>query len=238
MIIFALCGGIYLTINEMNRRAVANNEHWHSLWMPRYLGIVWPAFAIVVAAALLRLPTRPLRYAAIVLVLAARTSRSSPRVFIKASRRLSSSPATCWRPARIAPICSADSPKVGAPVPAKDSTRRRRGAITWSCSRTSKFTPEEFRANRQRFFTEFQAHLTNNPAWLASDVKRLPQVSHLVVWDKIERGSSEMYPDDLLRSQLGADWRKDSDEVFSGFDHWTWQKLFQVRRREYVRTGH
>ena len=100
-----------------------------------------------------------------------------------------------------------------------------------------KFTPEEFRANRQRFFTEFQAHLTNNPTWLAGDVKRLTQVSHLIVWDKIERGSSEVYPDDLLRSQLGAGWRKDSDEVFGGFDHWTWQKLFQVRRREYVRTG-
>src|SRR5205807_761314 len=38
---------------------------WHSLWMPRYLGLVWPAFAIAIASLLWRLPTRPLRYGAI-----------------------------------------------------------------------------------------------------------------------------------------------------------------------------
>ncbi|MFT3784636.1 MAG: hypothetical protein QM770_00530 [Tepidisphaeraceae bacterium] len=36
-----------------------------NLWMPRYPGFVWPFFAIGVAALLMRLPTKPLRWSAI-----------------------------------------------------------------------------------------------------------------------------------------------------------------------------
>ena len=36
-----------------------------SVWMPRYLGMIWPAFAIAVSVLLCRLPTRVLRVGAI-----------------------------------------------------------------------------------------------------------------------------------------------------------------------------
>ncbi len=45
-----------------------------SAWLPRYLGIMWPAFAIAVAALVMRLPSRPLRTATVVFLMATNLS--------------------------------------------------------------------------------------------------------------------------------------------------------------------
>jgi hypothetical protein len=52
-----------------------------SMWMPRYLGVIWPAFAIAVAVLLSRLPTRPLRWTAIALLVLVNLGQFSARVF-------------------------------------------------------------------------------------------------------------------------------------------------------------
>lgn len=49
--------------------ARAAKERWANIWMPRYLGFVWPAFAIGLCVLLARLPTRPLRWGAIGLLI-------------------------------------------------------------------------------------------------------------------------------------------------------------------------
>jgi hypothetical protein len=79
-VVYTLCGGIYLITSDLNRRAMLNGGHWHSLWMPRYLGMIWPAFAIAVATLLWRLPTRPLRYGAISLVALINLAQFSARL--------------------------------------------------------------------------------------------------------------------------------------------------------------
>jgi hypothetical protein len=39
------------------------------MWVPRYIAVIWPAFAIILCALLIRLPSRPLRYFAIAVLL-------------------------------------------------------------------------------------------------------------------------------------------------------------------------
>src|SRR5206468_8185515 len=63
--VFAICIAVYLHLRSANLHAILGGDRWHSVWMPRYLGIVWPAMAIIVSVLLLRLPTRPLRAVAV-----------------------------------------------------------------------------------------------------------------------------------------------------------------------------
>ena len=55
-------------------------DMWRSLWMPRYVAIVFPAFAIAVAALLMRLPTRPLRGLAVAVLLGANLTNAFARM--------------------------------------------------------------------------------------------------------------------------------------------------------------
>src|SRR5690606_8357069 len=53
-----------------------------SVWMPRYLAFIWPAAALGLSALLMRLPTRPLRWAAIGVVIAVNLGQIYGRVFL------------------------------------------------------------------------------------------------------------------------------------------------------------
>ncbi|MCS7033006.1 MAG: hypothetical protein NZ561_03315 [Phycisphaerae bacterium] len=59
----------------------AAGRRWHNVWMPRYLGVLWPAFAIALCALILRLPTRPLRGGVIALLLAVNVVQFAVRVW-------------------------------------------------------------------------------------------------------------------------------------------------------------
>jgi hypothetical protein len=63
------------------QQAKSAGDDWKSVWMPRYLGFVWPAFAVGLSVLILRLPTRPVRLAAIGLLLALNLVQFSVRVW-------------------------------------------------------------------------------------------------------------------------------------------------------------
>ena len=50
---------------QYRQELAAGQVHWNNLWMPRYAGVVAPFLLIALAAALDRLPSRPLRWLAI-----------------------------------------------------------------------------------------------------------------------------------------------------------------------------
>lgn len=76
----ALCV-VYLVLQHRWDLARAAREAWRSVWMPRYLGFVWPAFAIALCVLLMRLPARPLRAAALGLLVAVNLAQFSARVW-------------------------------------------------------------------------------------------------------------------------------------------------------------
>ncbi len=235
-IIYALCGGIFLLMNDLNHRAIANDEHWHSLWMPRYLGIVWPAFAIGVGTLLSRLPTRPLRYGAVAFVLlvnlaqfSARLRASEPPTETIARDMLA---AGSTRTYLLGTFSHGMSARPGEGLFSSVAWRYYMAELSGA-----KVSPREFRTDLARFVTEFKPNLVRDPARIATDLKRAPGVSQVVVWDKIEQFGIDADRDDPVRHQLGGDWSTTSEQTFSAFDHWTWQKLYDVRRREYLRVG-
>lgn len=54
---------------------------WFNVWMPRYLGALWPAFAIALCVLLMRLPTRPLRFTLISALVLVNLAQFSVRVW-------------------------------------------------------------------------------------------------------------------------------------------------------------
>src|SRR5688572_23879340 len=70
--VYVLCWFVYLLYVQKYRGSV---------WMPRYLGFAWPALALAVAVLLLRLPTRPLRWAAVALLVGVNLSVFGARLF-------------------------------------------------------------------------------------------------------------------------------------------------------------
>jgi hypothetical protein len=68
--VYGLCRLVVFAYEYKNLKLGGEAEKT-PIWMPRYFGVVWPAVAIALCVLLMRLPTRPLRYAAIALLLGA-----------------------------------------------------------------------------------------------------------------------------------------------------------------------
>jgi len=80
-LLFGLLCAEFGVLRAMAVRAAAQGDRWHSFWMPRYLGALWPALAIILCVLLMCLPTRPLRVGAIALLLAVNLAQFSVRVW-------------------------------------------------------------------------------------------------------------------------------------------------------------
>jgi len=71
----------YVVLRQMAIAAAGERDGWNSFWMPRYLGALWPAFAIILCASLMNLPTRGLRVSSIALLIAVNLTQFSVRVW-------------------------------------------------------------------------------------------------------------------------------------------------------------
>jgi hypothetical protein len=239
VVLYALLMGTFFLMRELNYRAFLNEETWHSLWMPRYLGFLWPALAAVVATLLWRLPTWPIRYGAIALLVALnlcqfseRVHASEPPTDLIAHDILNSQPGSLER-TYLAPNLRQGigaSPGEGL----VDSTAWRYYLAVYGHMPVA---PYDFRGGRQRFYSQFHIVSVLAPLYIRIDLQRSPNVDRIVTWEKISPHFADANLDDPLPSQLGAGWKRTSEQMFSAYDHWTWQLYYQVRRREYVRVS-
>ena len=80
-VLIGVCEVLYVTLAPMALEADAADRSWHSLWVPRYLGFLWPLLTVGTAALLLRLPTRPVRVTAVSLLVLVNGLMIGRRVF-------------------------------------------------------------------------------------------------------------------------------------------------------------
>jgi len=215
-----------------------------SVWMPRYLGFIWPAFAIAVAVLLCLLPTRPLRIAAISLLLFANLSvfaarvfaRSEPPVDLMARDLLDSQPADSsvrmyygvrqnfsgapgWGLLHFVPGRYYLSILSGEPTSPREMTSGMIQGVIW----------DKFKRWPRTNMFAFESSVLK-------DSTDSNQLRRIVVWDKLDRFTVDT--NDRLGDQLAAHgWKRSSMELFNARDHWTWQELYQVRRRVYERAA-
>ncbi|MFI5380365.1 MAG: hypothetical protein ACHRHE_13785 [Tepidisphaerales bacterium] len=78
----ALFGALWLAHHFVSQELKPKTpQELGPIWMPRYLGAVWPAFAIAVCALLMRLPTRIFRVVAVCLLVGVNIAQACGRMF-------------------------------------------------------------------------------------------------------------------------------------------------------------
>jgi hypothetical protein len=242
------------TMNEHHvDRAAAEREVWAtwlSLWMPRYLGVLWPAVAVGACALLSRLPTRPLRYLAVVLLLGVNVAQATARLI-----------ATTEPPADkiVADIAASQAGSktrtyligmAGAEIPSPGSLSvvgfQARYYLSQATTRSVKphdfkFSPLAVAQTEKLWGFEMLADRTATD--IAKDANASPSLNRLVVWEKLPPGWENLPPDakkdilDDLKRTLGPAWQLNSQEIRTGHDHWTWTKLWLLNRYEFDRTS-
>ncbi len=229
LIVWGLCWIAWRLWDGLWRAAQTHRPpiKWQPLWMPRYLGIIWPAVMLAASALLLRLPTRPLRYAAIGLLLAANLGQGLFRVLgpteppvdriaadISAFKDDESSAVYVQR------VYTGGSPGTGGLFSLAGKY------YLWLQQRP----PMGVKDARERSI-ESLFHLQTLLNWdaLSRVLKNKPQVRRLIVWDFLR-------PPAAGAAALADDgWQKISQTIVPVRLFWNWQLLGEYRRSEWRR---
>lgn len=207
-----------------------------SVWMPRYLAVILPAFLVASAALLRRLPTRPLRIVAIALFVVVNLVQYRNRLYMDSEPPTDLMAADLVRGERDGSVRVAHAIRIRGGVEPGTATfwgmtiRQYLAVISGM-----KVTPLDIRsfgpANRvdQRFIPP--------PVRSRDEIVRLarrsPDMRTLIVWDRLDPGQIDHH--DRLGEALGDDWKRVEHDIFVARDHWTWGEWAQCRRRVYVR---
>jgi hypothetical protein len=208
-----------------------------SVWMPRYVGVVVPAFLVLCAVLILRLPTWWLRSLAIALFVVINLSQYTARVFTP-----SEPPSD-----RIAADILAASPADESTVRTYVSMRHRGaepGMGTYPSGPTAYYLWLETRlpdvpaisvrhgsypSGRIRIFEQVE------PSAIARNLERTQRIDRVIVWTSYDWNAVDTT--DPIADALRGRFRRVSDDCIPAYDHWRWMKLYNLRRSEYVRIG-
>lgn len=221
-----------------------------SVWMPRYVGVVWPAFAIAVGALIARLPSRALRWAVIAVLTAVNLRHEYARVMI------GSEPPTD----RVAAdIINSDTPRIEK-LPGKvlhwqplyqrmpdgkfftsevrTFANPTAGAVMQTNGRYylmmldhRPIKPMEIRTLAPNQF--FDLRLNVNVFTIAEQAKKETQLKELIVWDYLP--PNQLHQTDRLPTLLANNWGITSEQTFPIHETWEWMNIGEARRRVYVR---
>ncbi len=226
LVVYALASGAYFLSIALNRQGMEVGQMWHSIWIPRYLGFIWPAIGIAVAAMLSAIPTRPLRYGAIGFFIAVNLVGFWARIF-------HSEPPTDL-------IC-ADTR--AAQVTGATTRTYTQGRFAFGQLMVAGIAPGEglYMSNAWKYYMVILSGKKITPIELrmpgsfglmsltigtkhdftlndvVADLRASPKIDHVVVWDDVLVNWPDLNQSDLLKPQLGGNWRRVSEQVFSVF---------------------
>jgi 4-amino-4-deoxy-L-arabinose transferase-like glycosyltransferase len=254
--VVALCVGVYCfyfhRVDRLTRQMMVKQHlsdwslarhkvwlDWSSVWVPRYLGIIWPAVAISVCALLMRLPGRMFRYVAITVILGINLGMGAARLFADSETPMDKivhdiAQSQGSQPTRTI-LCHLSTFMLDNPV--TPSVPGMQGRYYLSQISDQHITPEQFRdtpafAASVSDVWNMRLAFDTSPAAAASRLRELPDVRRLIIWD-VEY--SDANPTDRYLAALGNQWKLASQQAFAVRMHWTWLDVCGLNRREYRR---
>ncbi len=250
----AIAIGLYFVLSQMHAICTAAIEEMirhgvtpSSIWIPRYLGFIWPAVAIVTASLLMRLPVWPLRWSAVLAFCAINLFIAWHRVFdsteppldrivadIYASKGMQSTVRTF-----IDAVETRGGPGAGVLMYGV-------GPYYAYNSRADLSLSPRFVLHWHSFYLPFP-NLTVSPNMIGYTVRNSTHVTRVIAWEPFypppTTPADEDFapPDpnepDRIKRRLGADWKLEREEIFPVRYHWSWGELYLYRRREYVKSA-
>lgn len=231
MVIFlaAFC----LVISAAVRAAQVPMPGWAGIWIPRYMGIVWPAMAIGACTLLLLLPSRALRIGAVVLLLACNCGQSLAAVFVPSRPPVARMVHEMYVTQDPAGDTRTYLPKA-PPAPELLGGSIFQGAGKYYLALESGVVPDPSGWLSTPFESVAPLRPSDDPNLVAAEVAAQPRLRRLIVWDLLIPGDAES-PDALLR-QLGPEWKKAAETHFPVRYTWNWSDVYTLRRCEYLRS--
>ncbi len=195
-----------------------------SVWVPRYLGFVWPAVAVMTGAALARLPTRTGRAAALVLVVSVNLGMTAFRIFGSTEPPVDRMAADAW-------------------------AGRTPDTLTWLAlgGASGGNGGGHLFSDAGRYYLQLQSREPTSPDGFKRsllDYRRrgsaavglpavvTPAVRRVIVWEQAGRPDVDRDPAVGLPG-----WHLVADQAWVVRDVWTGQDSTRYRRREYRRAG-
>jgi hypothetical protein len=226
--VFAVLWGIYEAAAPAAQAAAVAGKPWESVWVPRYLGVIWPALALIVAALLMRLPTKPVRISAIAIFFAINLFFGGARIFAQTEPPVQQMATDAVDAKDLANhtllwtnLSMAQRAPGGGTLPGEC------GMYYIQSLEHSPMSPEIFKTETRQLVRQYTSIF---PLPLNFDIPA--NARRMIVWNQYgpTQGPS-------IFERALPDWKLKSDTTCTVRDFWTWQDLAKYRRREYVRTG-
>jgi hypothetical protein len=220
--------GIAITMAAAAKAAAVGGKPWESLWVPRYVGFIWPVFAMAVAVLVMRLPTRPVRIFAITFLLGINLTVAGLRIFGQTEPPvdLMARDTIDARDPSQHTMTRMDIAH-GEQYPGGGNLFSGPGEYYLDMLGGTPVDPPHFKTAippRERAtrggFSPF------GPIQIPSAIDRL------IVWNQYE--PNPRLPAEELLPRLSG-WKLISDSQYQARDCWIWADIATYRRREYVR---
>ncbi len=214
-----------------------------SIWEPRYIGIIWPAVGVGVAALLMRLPTRPVRAAAVAFFCLANLFMIGMRMVLWTEPPIDRLAADIW--AAQDPngtVRTYDNIIRGGIAVAQtnlgvDATKITGGRYYLQMlSNRQPMSPDLFEQSLSpKVANPYVLRERYDAGVVAHDLRKADGVQHIVLWSQLFPG--ERLGFDPYRSAIPGGFRLAREEVFPVRVIWDWREYWKWVRREYVRAA-
>lgn len=209
LVIAGLYGACVVLHGYMDQFLKQRESEIGPIWMPRYLGMIWPAFAIAVCMLLMRLPGRWLRYFAVAVLLGTNIAQGYGRL-TASEPRIDLMVADMYRSGQVPRVDGKtdgqDAPGTsrtfieaaygisnhpGLGIIANHSTGGMAARYYVSIARGEGFMPNSFRsinfASADRHTGKPIATIYDlpSPARLAAETRANPALARVVIWDRL-----------------------------------------------------
>jgi hypothetical protein len=242
--LFGICYAMFLIAWPASMRAEFSDDPWQSVWTPRYLGFIWPAFGIACAALLMRLPTRAVRIACISFVLAINLGAGAMRFTIGTEPPIDQLANDIWRsqdPGSTVRafnfITAGDIAYAGTAIHPNPRMATGRYYLEMESNRQP-MSPDIFSRSP---FDEYKMRNVPDFGWFKHNIESTPQLNDVIIWTMLFPTQYVGLPHELTFDPygkiLGKKWKLTSEQASTVHNYWDWRERWKWVRREYRRNA-
>ena len=236
-VVLALLAGVYAGTDVVKQHMLQKGIRPTSIWVPRYLGFIWPALVIAIGTLLCRLPTWPLRYGAIASIVAL-------NLFVGYHRVLDNTEAPVERV--VADILAGEKYKSDTRtfVPRVNVEGGPGATGWWNMTGVYYLTntrdditglPRRILRDESNSFAMIRPY--DGPGEIANELNKAShdghEVTRVIIWRAQDAVNKPLRPATDIARKLGPEWILASEEIIPVRYHWCWATRYLYVRREF-----
>jgi hypothetical protein len=235
-VVFVACVGAYVFWRYMLVLHERKNPNvpWESIWMPRYLGIVYPAIIVATAALLMRLPTWPLRTAAVAAFVAVNLTQGLARIELDTEPPYAELAADIWATRTTARATTVAINLEGTPGGSRRDWARRNWIMDYYMYAVSEWDDSPPMRRTADVWRVVHYRVDVGPDQIRRGLERRAELNRVIIWEKFD-AFAEIPEHDQVLDLFSDQLTRNSERLYRTRQFWTWRPGDIYRRREYLR---